>query len=130
MPSLRNWKKTAKEKNLRGKNILRKCKNGKTIFSTQTPARLQKKSECDLGVYFSQSAQNADKFERELYSELEKVTKNPYANPIQRNNKGEDSGFRYRVFKRNYKIIIKIAPPFVKFVKLFHSKQNPDKMWD
>ncbi len=79
---------------------------------------------------FSNSPLNADKFEKDLYDEVKKITQNPYPNPPQLDAKGEDSGFRYRTFKRNYKIIFKISPPFVKFVKLFHTKQNPDKMWD
>ena len=74
------------------------------------------------------SPKNAEDFEKDLYNEMEKISKNPLANPTIIDEKGNPTKFRYKNFKKNYKIVFKVEELYIKFIRLFHSKQHPTKL--
>ena len=74
------------------------------------------------------SVQNAEKFLNELFEVMEQIPKNPEAYSLEHRLPTKRKLYRYKLYKKHYRIIFKTLNKQLIFVDFFHTAQNPDKI--
>jgi len=70
------------------------------------------------------SPQSAEKFTSELLIEINKIEKNPEANPPVTNFPNKTKRYRYKIFMKSFKIVYKYLKEVLIFTGLLHTSQG------
>lgn len=86
-----------------------------------------KSSLIEIWDYIAQdSVKNADKFLADLEMVMNKIEKYPEANSVFLPLAGKKKLYRYKIYKKHYLIIYKLLKFKLIYIRIVHSKQNPD----
>jgi len=77
-----------------------------------------------------ESPQFAAEFKDELIAQMERIIEHPLAYPKEEAIPGKRGIYRYSVYKKSWKIIYKVLNSSLVFLKLFHVKQNPKRIYE
>jgi hypothetical protein len=61
---------------------------------------------------------------------MERIIEHPLAYPKEEAIPGKRGIYRYSVYKKSWKIIYKVLDSSLVFLKLFHVKQNPKRIYE
>ena len=74
------------------------------------------------------STQSAIKFADGIKPVIKKIAKHPEANSIVRNLPTKRNWYRYKLYKKRYKIVFKVLKNKVIFLGIIHTAQHPDNL--
>ena len=72
------------------------------------------------------SLKQADIFLRDIEQIMNKIEHYPEANPVFKPLDGLRKLYRYKIFKKNYFIVYKLLNTKLIYIRVVHSKQNPE----
>ena len=74
------------------------------------------------------SQQSADKFGDDLKIAIDKIELNPKGYPFEPQLYTKRILYRFKLYKKNYKIIFKVLKTTLIIIDIFHTKQRPTKI--
>jgi len=75
-----------------------------------------------------ESDNNAEKFKADIIAIIPKISAHPEANSIVKQLPTKRNWYRYRLYKKRYKVIFKVLKDKVVFLGIVHTSQHPDKI--
>ena len=74
------------------------------------------------------STQGAIKFAQGIKPVIEKIIKHPEANSIVRQIPTQRNWYRYKLYKKRYKIIFKVLKNKIVFLSIIHTSKHPSEI--
>ena len=74
------------------------------------------------------STQNAIQFAQGIQPIIDKIIKHPEANSLVKQIPTKRNWYRYRLYKKRYKVIFKVLKDKVVLLGIVHTSQHPDKI--